>query len=67
MSTEKVKLKVLRAFQDNEVGGQVEIEKHRLRYLEARKMIEVLDASVPSKNRAVGLEKSEKKVGKREK
>ena len=60
-----IKVKVLRAFQNHEVGEVVEIAEHRLAYLIARNMVATLEGAKASANRAVGLEESEKKVSKR--
>jgi hypothetical protein len=60
-----IKVKVLRAFQDHEVGEVVEIAEHRLAYLIARNMVAPLEGAKASTNRAVGLEEGEKKVSKR--
>jgi hypothetical protein len=62
-----IKVKVLRAFQDHEVGEVVEIAEHRLAYLMDRNMIAPLEDAKANANRAVGLEESEKKVSKRAK
>ena len=62
-----VKVKVLRAFQDFEAGQEVELDEHRLKHLEARRMVVALENPKPAANRAVGLEDSDKKVSKRAK
>lgn len=64
-----VRVKVLRGFQNYEVGSIVEIDKSRFIQLEARRMVEACGKeklTQPKANRSVGLEKSEKKAAKRE-
>ncbi len=75
---EKVRVKILRCFQDYELGSIVDIPKSRFAALEHRKMVEiyaapqalekvVVEEKEVESNRAVGLKKSEKKLSKRAK
>jgi hypothetical protein len=63
-----MKVKVLRAFQNHEVGSIIDLEGPQVIQFLSRKMVEEYKEPAQEKNRAVGLENSApKKSAKRKK